>query len=103
VHNYQRFTRKLDKHQIPYIVLGNSGHWKLHRLQEDNGKKIKTPFKLPDRDDILLEKYCDDGYGFMRLKVSAKKLLGKLYSVPYQLRPKKLDEFKLDLQKHRLV
>jgi hypothetical protein len=107
VHNYQRFTRKLDKHQIPYIVLGNSGHWKLHRLQTHDGNRIKTPFKLPDRDDAVLEKYCDDEYGFMRLHVSAKKLEGKFYctALPHQQwrKPvKKLDEFKLDLQKHRL-
>ena len=107
VHNYQRFTRKLDKHQIPYIVLGNSGHWKLHRLQIHNGSQIKTPFKLPDRDDAVLEKYCDDGYGFMRLRVTANKLQGKFYrtALPHQQwrKPvKELDEFKLDLQKHRL-
>ncbi|MFY9868779.1 MAG: metallophosphoesterase [Candidatus Nitrosopolaris sp.] len=103
VHNYQRFTRKLDKHQIPYIILGNGGHWKLHHMQQHNGVQIKTPFKLPDRDDILLEKYCDDGYGFMRLKVSAKKLEGKFYCIPHQQSVKKIDEFKLNLQKHKLV
>jgi acid phosphatase type 7 len=25
VHDYQRFTRKLDKHYIPYLVIGNGG------------------------------------------------------------------------------
>ncbi|MGA9149890.1 MAG: metallophosphoesterase [Candidatus Nitrosopolaris sp.] len=34
VHNYQRFTRDLDiggkKHEIPYLVIGTGGHWKLH-------------------------------------------------------------------------
>lgn len=98
VHNYQRFTRKLKGYQIPFIVLGNSGHWKLHRLQMHNGK-IKTPFKLPDRDDVILEKYCDDGYGFMRVRVTRKKLQGKFYRVSPI---KKIDNFGLDLQKHKL-
>ncbi len=62
VHNYQRFTRELDdgekKHEVPYIVVGTGGHWKLHPMQKhNNGNQIDVPFKLPDRDDVVLEKY----------------------------------------------
>jgi acid phosphatase type 7 len=113
VHNYQRFTRELDnggkKHQVPYVVVGTGGHWKLHPMQKHiNGNQIDAPFKLPDRDDVILEKYCDDKYGFMRLHLTSKKLAAKFYSIasPYELRyktPKKIDEFELDLQKHRLT
>jgi 3',5'-cyclic AMP phosphodiesterase CpdA len=113
VHNYQRFTRELDnggkKHQIPYVVVGTGGHWKLHPMQKHiNGNQIDAPFKLPDRDDVVLEKYCDDKYGFMQLHLTSKKLAAKFYSIasPYELRyktPKKIDDFELDLQKHRLT
>jgi acid phosphatase type 7 len=95
VHNYQRFTRELDnggkKHQVPYVVVGTGGHWKLHPMQKHiNGNQIDTPFKLPDRDDVVLEKYCDDKYGFMRLHLTSKKLAAKFYSIasPYELRHK---------------
>jgi acid phosphatase type 7 len=113
VHNYQRFTRELDyignKHQVPYIVVGTGGHSKLHRMQKHgNGNQIDTPFKLPDIDNVILENYCDDRYGFMRLRVTVDKLQGKFYSVaaPHKLwdkATKKIDDFELDLQKHKLA
>jgi acid phosphatase type 7 len=112
VHNYQRFTRKLDydgkKYELPFVVVGIGGHSKLHRMQKhSNGDQIETPFKVPDRDDLILEKYCDDKYGFMRVHLTADKLEGKFYSVgsPHRLwdnAAKKIDDFELDLQKHRL-
>jgi acid phosphatase type 7 len=113
VHNYQRFTRELDdgekKHEVPYLVVGTGGHWKLHPMQKHNNEnQIDVPFKLPDRDDVILEKYCDDRYGFLRVHVTANKLAGKFYSVtsPLELRSKaakKTDDFELDLQRHRLA
>jgi acid phosphatase type 7 len=86
VHNYQRFTRELDyegnKYQVPYVVVGTGGHWKLHHMQNhSNGDQIEIPFKLSDMENVVLENYCDDRYGFMRLSVTADKLEGKFYSV----------------------
>jgi len=112
-HNYQKFTRKLDnggkKHEVPYLVVGTGGHWKLHIMQKlNNGNQIGVPFKLLDRDDVVLEKYCDDRYGFLLVRVTSKKLAGKFYSVtsPYNLRSKAAkitDDIELDLQRHKLV
>ena len=86
MHNYQRFTRESDfdgnKHQVPYMVVVTGGHSKLHHMQKHgNGDRIDTPFKLPDADKVVLENYCDDRYGFMRLHVTTDKLAGKFYSV----------------------
>ncbi len=113
VHNYQRFTRELyeggEKHEVPYLVVGTGGHWKLHPMQKHNsGNRINVPFKLPDRDDVVLEKYCDDRYGFMRVHVTPKKLTGKFYCItsPFELQykaAKKIDDFELDLQRHKLI
>jgi acid phosphatase type 7 len=113
VHNYQRFTRELDnggkKYQVPYVVVGTGGHWKLHHMQKNrNGDQIDIPYKLPDRDDVVLENYCDNRYGFMRVHVTVDKLEGKFYSVasPHKLWDKdfkKIDEIKLHLQKHSLA
>jgi hypothetical protein len=49
-----------------------------------------------------------DRYGFLRVRVSPKKLTGKFYSItsPFELRnkvTKKVDDFDLDLQGHRLT
>jgi len=113
VHNYQRFTRELDnggnKHQLPYVVVGTGGHSRLHQMQKQkSANEIDTPLKFPDMDNVVLENYCDDRYGFMRLRVTADKLRGKFYSVatPHKLWDKafkKIDEFELDLQKHKLA
>lgn len=59
-------------------------------------------------DDVVLEMYCDDRYGFLRVRVSPKKLTGKFYATtsPFELRKKvtkKIDDFDLDLQRHRLT
>lgn len=108
VHNYQRFTRELDiggkKYEIPYLVIGTGGHLKLHAMQKHNNgrSRIRVPFKLHDMDDVVLEKYYDDRYGFLRVRGSPKKLTGKFYPIisPFELRnkvAKKIDDFDLDI------
>jgi hypothetical protein len=107
VHNYQRFTRQIDKHEIPYIVVGTEGHSKLHKMQKHDSEPIRAPFKLPDRNDVLLQNY--DRYGFMRLSVTANRIKGKFHSAgaPHNLLDRstfrKIDEFELDLKKHKLI
>jgi hypothetical protein len=76
--------------------------------KHSDGIKIKVPFKLPDTDNVVLENYCDNSYGFMRLKLTTKNLEGKFYSVasPHVLwykSVKKVDEFELDLQHNMLA
>ena len=72
VHNYQRFTRELDiggkKHEIPYLVIGTGGLTS-YMQKHNNGSRISVPFKLHDMDDVVLEKYCDDRYGFWQVRV----------------------------------
>jgi acid phosphatase type 7 len=108
VHNYQRFARNFENREIPYIVAGSGGHWDLNYMQKhQDDTAIEVPYKLPDRDDLVLENYCDDRHGFMRVQVSSKKLIGKYYVVSrshesWRKPAKKLDEFELDLQKHKI-
>jgi hypothetical protein len=108
VHLYQRFTRNFENREIPYIVAGTGGHWNLNYVQKHpDGTAIEVPYKLPDRNDLILENYCDDRHGFMRIQVSSKKLIGKYFVVSrshesWRKSAKKLDEFELDLQKHKI-
>jgi acid phosphatase type 7 len=82
VHNYQRFTRTHSTgKEVPYIVAGAGGYWHLHWMQNDVSA-MSLPEKVPDRDDVILEKYCDDHHGFMRLQVTPKKLIGNYYIAP---------------------
>lgn len=111
VHNYQRFTRIYssnngngrNRKQVPFIVAGAGGYWNLHWMQPDV-KTMTLPEKLPDRDDVVLEKYCDDHHGFMRINVTSDKLIGEYYTVPNpheswhnSLNPTKFDTFEVDL------
>jgi len=73
-----------------------------------NGNQIDVPFRLPDKDYVVLDNYCDDRYGFMRLNLTEEKLEGKFYSVAsthklWDRDVKKMDDFELNLQSHRLA
>ncbi len=109
VHNYQRFTRTYtsenngNKKQVPFIVAGAGGYWHLHWMQ-DGIKSMSLPDKLPDRDDVVLEKYCDDHHGFLSVNVTPSKLIGTYYTVPNpheswhdSMNPDKFDTFEVNL------
>ncbi|MGN6346885.1 MAG: metallophosphoesterase family protein [Candidatus Nitrosocosmicus sp.] len=114
VHNYQRFTRtyshnidnansRNNKKQVPFIVAGAGGYWNLHWMQKDI-QTLPLPIKVPERDDVILEKYCDDHHGFMRIKITQSKIIGEYYTVPNpheswhdSLNPKQFDAFEIDL------
>jgi len=76
-HNYQRFTRQRSGGtQIPYVVCGNGGH---------NVQALSTtanPLRAPQivqaasaqDDQIVLENYDDQNYGYLRIIVNASQL-----------------------------
>ena len=45
-------------------------------------KSMSLPVKIPERDDVVLEKYCDDRHGFMRINVMPSKIIGEYFTVP---------------------
>lgn len=109
VHNYQRFTRKTDNREVPYIVAGAGGYWHLHYMQKNQGQPIQTPYPIPDT-DVTLENYCENRHGFLRLEVSPQTIKGTYITVP---RPQESwrdtsshdqpqDTFTLDWREHRL-
>ncbi|GAC1503170.1 MAG: hypothetical protein NVS2B12_13780 [Ktedonobacteraceae bacterium] len=107
VHNYQRFTRVMDDHEIPYIVAGSGGYWHLHTVIQAHGKPLETPVLIPDM-GVTLESYCDDRHGYMRFEASRGLLKGEYFTVP---RPQESwsapavlhDSFTIDLKQHRLL
>jgi 3',5'-cyclic AMP phosphodiesterase CpdA len=107
VHNYQRFTRTWKGRDIPYLVVGTGGFWQLYALPKVGGEKIKPPFPIPNT-DVILENYCDDRHGYLRLEVSEQTLKADFLSVP---RPQEAwsapavvqDSFTIDLRNHRLL
>lgn len=107
VHNYQRFTHKIGKIEIPYIVAGAGGYWFLHNI--NTGKNImKTPCASSFK-DVVFEKYCEDRHGFLRISIdmNTRKLKGEYFTVPRQQESWKapavrFDSFTLDLVKNRV-
>lgn len=108
VHNYQRFTRRLDGWYIPYIVAGSGGYWHLHEvIKQDHGAKVDPPFFISDM-GVMLENYCDDRHGYLRLEVTPKTITGTFFTVPRPQEPwsapaREADKFILDLREHQLI
>ena len=78
VHNYQRFTRtRPDGTQIPFISCGNGGH-NVQRLTGPGGVPLRTPQIIvpasANADQIVLENYDDQNYGYLRIVATDKQL-----------------------------
>lgn len=107
VHNYQRFTREAGGLKIPYIVAGSGGYHNLHKLNPYYGD-VKLPYKMPNIDNLTLENYCVDHYGFMRLDVSKGLINGTYFAVsnPQDVWSKPcrvIDKFQVDLSDHNVT
>jgi Calcineurin-like phosphoesterase len=67
-HNYQRFTRTVNKLQIPFVVAGCGGHSPLSKMRGT----YRTPYKIDDT--LTLESYDDTDYGYLRVIVNATEM-----------------------------
>jgi TIR domain/Calcineurin-like phosphoesterase len=73
-HNYQRYTRTIKGMQIPYIVAGGGGYG-IAQLRHGTPPARTVPMRLPlNGDDVKLEKYDDQHYGYLRIAVDPKCL-----------------------------
>jgi hypothetical protein len=62
-HNYQRFTRTVNKMQIPFLVAGCGGHSPLSSMRAT----YRTPYVIDDT--LTLENYDTTDYGYLRVIV----------------------------------
>jgi hypothetical protein len=114
VHNYQRFTRTLRGYEVPYIIAGAGVYWHLHRVASIGGHRIETPWRVPAQ-ELSVESFTDDGYGYLRLDVTPDHIEGS-YIVASPASPAQsasssaatsptsqpFDMFSLDLRSHRV-
>ncbi|MFB9841089.1 metallophosphoesterase family protein [Mucilaginibacter ginsenosidivorans] len=70
-HNQQRFTRTVGDFDIPYIIIGNSGHNCLS-LKSTKTTALRAPINLTK--DLIFESYDDKNYGYLRLVCDSKQL-----------------------------
>jgi hypothetical protein len=105
-HNYQRFTRLHGKTQIPYIICGNGGHG-LAKLRQKGISALRTPQPLDvpqGSDKVILEKYDDEDFGYLRLVVTATQLRIEYHPASDGTGAKTPDDFvTVDLAKRQLV
>ena len=103
VHDYQRFTRTITGAEVPYIVAGAGGYHNLHAIAPAPGGGPPTPpFRV--RPDCVLEAYCDDEWGFLRLTVSAGAVVGEYVAVTRDgAVTRNKDSFTLDLSSRRVT
>jgi len=85
VHNYQRFSRVITKHKVPYIVAGDGGYANdsrsLHKLRKAlQGKPAPMKTTLPD---VILESYPDSEPGFLRITVDKKRIVFEFFTVAF--------------------
>jgi hypothetical protein len=64
-HNYQRFTRTVNKLQIPFVVAGCGGHSPLSNMRGT----YRTPYVIDNT--LTLESYDTTDYGYLRVIVNA--------------------------------
>jgi acid phosphatase type 7 len=108
VHNYQRFTRKIDDQEFTYVVAGAGGYWHLHSMAKFKGAKVTPPFRQENDHDVILENYVDDTHGFMRVEIEDDTITARYFAVPPpheppETPPRVADLFQLQFKANKLV
>ena len=107
-HSYQRFTRtRKDGSELPYIVCGNGGH-NVQSLARSAGQVLRAPQIIrsasPTDDQIVLENYDDQNYGYLRVVVTAAQLRIEYHPAGDGAKTKSPDDHvTVDLKTRRLV
>ncbi len=118
-HNYQRFTREIKfegkDYDVPILVTGDSGHNVNPLVRGSKGQPAVEPHpgisvkyleKNPavEVKDLILEKYEDHNYGYLRVTVDDKFLRMGFHQVGVNsLAQSRFDFVTVDLNSHQMV
>jgi hypothetical protein len=121
-HNYQRYTRTVDfdpkakdPYDVPFIVCGDGGHNVNLMVQARKGQPSQEPSNgsqvgyLEDKPAVkvgglLLEKYDDQNYGYLRVSVDKEQLRIGFHQVGGgSLAQSRFDMVTVDLASHTMV
>jgi hypothetical protein len=118
-HNYQRYTRTVHFNgkdcDVPFIVCGDSGHHvnalvRARRSTPAHEPHFGTDVSYLDQKPVvqakglLLEKYNDSGYGYLRVSVDEKQLSIGFHLVGQSsLAQSRFDKVTVDLDSHDMV
>jgi hypothetical protein len=109
VHNYQRFTHTVSGPHgllaIPCVVAGAGGYTKLGKLHKIDGDYPDAPLRLGN--DLTLEQYDQDNFGFLRIEIDATTITGAYFSAPYDPNAtphvSQVDQFTIDIATHSVT
>jgi hypothetical protein len=99
-HNYQRYTRTVGKFDVPYLVIGNSGHGLTALRSGKNAGPIRTPVTLTD--GLIFENYDDKNYGYLRIVADKKTLVIEYHDSDIDQKSPS-DAVTVDLASHTMV
>ncbi len=99
-HNYQRYTRTVDGHDIPYIVVGNAGHGLTAIRNSSNAGPLRTPVKLSD--ELIFENYDDKNYGYLRVVVDKTNLVIEYHDAEIDQKSSS-DAVTVDIKSHTMI
>ena len=118
-HNYQRYTRMLKFNgaelDVPFVVCGDGGHnvnslVRSRRgqpsLEPVNGSKVDYLESKPavQTSGLILEKYDDTNYGYLRVSADAKQLCIGFHQVGNSsILQSRFDLVTVDLASHQMV
>lgn len=118
-HNYQRYTRTVHfggkDYDVPFIVCGDGGHNVNPLVQGRRGQPAQEPQNGAKVDylegkntgvktgGLLLEKYDDKNYGYLRITVDAQQLKIGLHTVGAGVAQSQTDLVTVDLATHTMV
>jgi hypothetical protein len=90
-HNYQRFARRLDGREIPYVVAGAGGFHERH----DVGAGLSSlPASFPGLPGVTLQTYQCTGHGFMTVTAQPGGA-EVVYSTVSETGARKFDSFRI--------
>jgi Calcineurin-like phosphoesterase len=118
-HNYQRYTRTVHiggkDRDVPFIVCGDGGHHVNTILRARRGTPAQEPHfgtqvdyldvkPAVEAKGLLLEKYNDRGYGYLRISVDKDQLgIGFHLVGQVSIAQSRFDKVTVDLAKHEMV
>jgi Calcineurin-like phosphoesterase len=118
-HNYQRYTRtvhfKGKDRDVPFIVCGDGGHHVNTIMRARRGTPAQEPHfgthvdyldvkPAVEAKGLLLEKYNDRGYGYLRISADKDQLAIGFHLVGQtNIAQSRFDKVTVDLAKHEMV
>jgi len=118
-HNYQRYTRTVrmnsKDYDVPFIVCGDGGHHVNTIVKAKRGERAQEPFfgtpvdyldvkPVVQAKGLLLEKYNDRGYGYLRISVDKHHLSIGFHLVGQtSITQSRYDKVTVNLATHEMV